>query len=66
MDIRLRLLGLILAAVSVSVAQMKDTARRLFRRIGPADQDADDEVVTDDSPQLVEHRVILLFIGYCK
>ena len=66
MDIRLRLLSFMLAVVSVSVAQMKYTLKRLSRRMGRTDGDADDENATDNSPQPVRHRVILLVIGCCR
>ena len=64
MDITQRQFSFMLGVVSVIVSRLKDKAKRRFRRMESADNDANDEAVTEDSRQLVEHRVILFFIGY--
>lgn len=64
MDITQRQFSFMLGVVSVIVSRLKDKAKRCFRRMESADNDANDEAVTEDSRQLVEHRVILFFIGY--
>ena len=54
MDITQRQFLFMLGVVSVIVSRLKDKAKRRFHRMESADNDANDETVTEDSRQLVE------------